>query len=100
MVSSAYLRLLIFLLAILIPAWTVAHQAPPSVGFSRLEHWTGLPFPSPGDLPDPGIEPGSPTLQADALLSEPRRRVQIPVISPFMFDLRWTCCRGAPEGGA
>ena len=51
--------------------WTVAHQAPLSVGFSRKEHWSGLPFPSPADLPDPGIEPGSPALQADALLSEP-----------------------------
>ena len=50
--------------------WTVAYQAPPSVGFSRQECWSGLPFPSPGDLPDPGIEPGSPALQADALLSE------------------------------
>ena len=39
--------------------------------FSRQEYWSGLPFPSPGDLPDPGIEPGSPALQADALLSEP-----------------------------
>ena len=51
--------------------WTVAYQAPPSMGFSRQECWSGLPFPSPGDLPDPGIEPGSPTLQADALPSEP-----------------------------
>ena len=51
--------------------WTVAHQAPPSMGFSRQEHWSGLPFPSPGDLPDPGIEPGSPTFQADALTSDP-----------------------------
>ena len=51
--------------------WTVAYQAPPSMGFSRQEYWSGLPFPSPGDLPDPGIEPGSPTLQADALSSEP-----------------------------
>ena len=51
--------------------WTVAHQAPPSMGFSRQEYWSGLPFPSSGDLPDPGIEPGSPTLQADALTSEP-----------------------------
>ena len=46
--------------------WTVAHQAPPFMGFSRQEYWSGLPFPSPGDLPDPGIEPRSPTLQADA----------------------------------
>ena len=51
--------------------WTVAHQAPLSMGFSRREYWSGLPFPSPGDLPDPGIEPRSPALQADALTSEP-----------------------------
>ena len=51
--------------------WTVAYQAPPSMGFSRQEYWSGLPFPSPGDLPHPGIEPGSPTLQADTLTSEP-----------------------------
>ena len=51
--------------------WTVAYQAPPSMGFSRQVCWSGLPFPSPGDLPNPGIEPGSPALQADALLSEP-----------------------------
>ena len=43
-------------------SWTVAHQAPPSMGFSRQEYWSGLPFPSPEDLPDPGIELGSPTL--------------------------------------
>ena len=42
--------------------WTVAHQAPPSMRFSRQEYWSGLPFPSPGDLPNPGIEPGSPAL--------------------------------------
>ena len=51
--------------------WTVAYQASPSMGFSRQEYWSGLPFPSPGDLPDPGIEPRSPTLEADALTSEP-----------------------------
>ena len=51
--------------------WTVAYQASPSMGFSGQEYWSGLPFPSPGDLPDPGVEPGSPTLQADALPSEP-----------------------------
>ena len=50
---------------------TVAYQAPPSMGFFRQEYWSGLPFPSPGDLPDPGIEPGSPALQADALRSKP-----------------------------
>ena len=51
--------------------WTVAHRAPPSMGFSRQEFWSGLPFPSPGDLPNPGIEPRSPTLQADVLTSAP-----------------------------
>ena len=51
--------------------WTVAHQAPPSMGFSRQEYWSGLPFPSPGDLPNPGIESRFPALQADALTSEP-----------------------------
>ena len=51
--------------------WTVAYQAPPAMGFSRQEYRSGLPFPSPGDLPDQGIEPESPALQADALPSEP-----------------------------
>ena len=51
--------------------WTVAYQAPLSMGFSRQECWSGLPFPSPGDLPNPGIEPGSPALRADTLPSEP-----------------------------
>ena len=50
--------------------WTAAHQASPSMEFSRQEYWSGLPFPSPGDLPDPGIEPRSPALEADALSSE------------------------------
>ena len=45
--------------------WMVTYQAPRSVGFSRQEYWSGLPFPSPGDLPNPGIEPGSPALEAD-----------------------------------
>ena len=51
--------------------WNVAYQAPLSMGFSRQEYWSGLPFPSPGDLPNPGIELWSPTLQADTLPSEP-----------------------------
>ena len=50
--------------------WTVAHQAPLSMEFSRQEYWSGLPFPSPGDLPDPGIKSRSPALQADSLLTE------------------------------
>ena len=51
--------------------WTVVHQAPLSVGFSRQGYWSGLPCPPPGDLPNRGIEPRSPTLQADSLLSGP-----------------------------
>ena len=50
---------------------TVACQAPPSMGFSRQNYWSGLPFPSPGDIPNPGIKPGSPSLQTGALPSEP-----------------------------
>ena len=55
----------------------VAHQAPPFMGFSRQEYWSELPFPFPGDLPNPGIEPRSPTLQADALTSKPLEKQQI-----------------------
>ena len=51
--------------------WTVAYQSSQSMEFSRQEYWSGLPFPSPGDLPDRGIEPGSPALPADTLPSEP-----------------------------
>ena len=50
--------------------WTIARQAPLSIGFPRQEYWSGLPFPSPGNLPDPGIKPRFPILQADSLLSE------------------------------
>ena len=50
--------------------WTVAPQIPLSMGFSRQVYWSGLPFPSPGDLSNPGIEPGSPALQADSLPTE------------------------------
>ena len=55
---------------LLVTPWSVAHQAPPSMEFSRQEYGSGLLFPSPGDLPDPGNEPGSLALQADALPSE------------------------------
>ena len=53
----------------------VACQAPPSMGFSRQEYWSGLPFPSAGDLPNPGIQPGSPAFQAESLLSEPQGKL-------------------------
>ena len=52
--------------------WAIARQSPLFVGFSRQEYWSGLPFPSPGDLPNPGIEPRSPTLQVDSLPAEPQ----------------------------
>ena len=54
--------------------WTIACQAPLSMGFSRQECWRGLPFPSPGNLPDPGIKPRSPALQADSLPPELRAK--------------------------
>ena len=54
--------------------WTVAYKSPHSMEFSRQEYWSGLPFPPPGDLPHPGIEPGSPALQADSLPSETPRK--------------------------
>ena len=67
--------------------WTVAYQAPPSMGFSRQECWSGLPFPSPGDLPNPGIEPGSPALQADALPSEPPGKPNRITVDPIRYHL-------------
>ena len=63
---------------------TVAYQAPLSMGFSRQECWSGLPFPSPGDLLDPGIETGSPALQADTLPSEPPRKPKTRKEAPFL----------------
>ena len=57
--------------------WTVAHKAPLSMGFPRTEYWSGLPFPPPGDLPNPGIELGSSTLQADSLPCEPLGKLSI-----------------------
>ena len=54
-----------------VSAWTITHQAPLSMEFSGQEYWSELPFPPPGHLPDPGIEPGSPALKADSLSSEP-----------------------------
>ena len=90
--------------------WTVAYQAPPSMGFSRQECWSGLPFSSPGDLPDPGIKPRSPALQADALPSEP------PGKSVYMYKiyihvyiylgegngnpLQYSCLENPMDGGA
>ena len=68
--------------------WTVACQAPPSMGFSRQECWSRLPFPSPGDLPDPGLQPGSPASQADVLPSEPPgKHVSFQIIVFVLSDI-------------
>ena len=61
---------MLFTQSFFVPLWTVAHQAPLSLEFSRQEYWSGKPFPSPGNLPNPRIEPKSPSLQVDYLLSE------------------------------
>ena len=57
--------------------WTIAHQAPLSIAFPRQEYWTGLPFPSPGDLPDPGIKPASPALAGRLFTIEPPGKPQL-----------------------
>ena len=69
---------------------TVAYQPPPSMGFSRQEYWSGLPFPSPGDLPDSGTKPWSPSLQADALPSESPRSPELVVKSLETWTLKCT----------
>ena len=76
---------------------TVAHRAPLSVGFSRQEYWTGLPFPSPGDLPDPGIEPVSPAWQADRFFTTELPRKPRKVI--YLITLSSYHCRTGPGGG-
>ena len=73
--------------------WTVAFQAPLSLGFPRPEYWSGLPFPSPGDLPNTGIEPTSPTFQADALPSEPPGKLRYAYI-PSLSRRRKNSVRG------
>ena len=60
--------------------WTVAYQAPQSVEFPRQDYWSGSPFPSPGDLPHPGIEPRSPASQADSLPAEPQTVKNLPAM--------------------
>ena len=74
-VSIIYIRAVLCLVAqsclTLCDLWTVAHQTPLSIEFSRQEYWSGLLFPTPEDLPDPGIEPSSPASQANSLLYEP-----------------------------
>ena len=87
-----------------VSAWTIACQAPLSMEFSRQEYWNGFPFPSPGDLPDPGIESGSLKLQADSLPSEPPGKPKAGfgwVISTSQ-NLRFLFCKwcvSVPGGG-
>ena len=81
--------------------WTVAQQAPPPMGFSRQEYWRGLPFPSPGDLPDPRIKPRSHALQADALTSEPpgkRKLLPNPTLSSSLGQFYLQECRERNSG--
>ena len=65
--------------------WTVALQAPLSMGFSRQEYWTGFPFPPPGDLPNPGIEPQSPALQVESFTAEPQGTLMVHVKKRYIF---------------
>ena len=66
--------------------WTVPHQAPLSMGFSRQQYWSGLPFPSPGGLPDPGIKPVSPTLTGKYFSAEPPGKLEFKFITRFSYD--------------
>ena len=70
--------------------WTAAYQAPLSMGFSRQKSWSGLPFPSPGTLPDPGIESRSPALQAGALTSEPPEKPYLSLLLKCLSHLSHT----------
>ena len=72
--------------------WTVVYQVSLSMGFSRQEYWSGLPFPSPGDLPDPGIKPRSPALQADTLPSEPPGKPVLFLCAPIIRDNIHSVC--------
>ena len=67
-------------------SWTETRQVPLSIGFSRQEYWSGLPFPFPGDLPDPGIKPGSPALRADSLPIEPLYCCAVAQSHPTLCD--------------
>ena len=68
--------------------WTITYEASPSMGFSRQEYWSGLPFPSPGDLPNPGIELRSPALEADTLTSEPPGKMLFGVIMSHCTNIK------------
>ena len=80
------------LVQLFVTPWTVAYKAPPSMGFPRQEYWSGLPSPSAGDLPDPGIERGSPAVQADALTSEPPGKSSF-----YQNEGKYPCLRVDPQ---
>ena len=81
--------------------WTVACQAPLSMGFFRQEYWSGLAFPSPGDLPNPEIEPGSPALQADSLPTELQGKIIYLYISEGNGNpLQYSCLENPMDRGA
>ena len=107
--SSVSLSLVAKSCLTLATSWTTAHQTPLSMGSSRQESWSRLPFPSPGDLPNPGIEPGSPPLQADSLPTELRGKPSVslppPIQNPtppyrwrIVFKAQWQYHRGFPGG--
>ena len=79
--------------------WIVAHEAPPFMEFSKQEYWSGLPFPSPEDLLDPGIEPRSPTLQADVLLSEPPGKLVNKTYLENNWERKWAIAFSTGEEG-
>ena len=79
--------------------WTIALQAPLSMEFSRQEYWRGLPFPSPGDVSDPGMEPGSPVLQVDSVPSEPPGKPNFYHKHSLIRDTRLQYCYIGPELG-
>ena len=80
-------------LCLFVTPWTAAHQAPLSMEFSRQRYWSGLPFPSPGDLPNPRIEPRSPVLQVDSLLSDPFINTMKPWFSHWHISILFTIHR-------
>ena len=77
--------------------WTVTHQTPRSMEFSRQEYWHGLPFPCPGDLPTPGVEPGSATLQAGPLPSKPSVFLPKTKQNQKTLDNCFECCKGEKD---
>ena len=79
--------------------WIASHQAPLSLGFPRQGYWSGLPFPSPGDLPDPGIQPGSPAVQADSLLIKLQRKPTLLVNSLLKNASVFKNCAGFTKEG-